>query len=439
MKKKINNGEVFIWNELPALAVDKGGKKYAAIFTNLNGEFSILRIPFEEIDDKCHYDQAKKIGAFDCLVSEKNKMSDEFTVILSLTEKCNSMCRYCFLDAKRNGKDLTMEMLYSGIDFAINNALGRPITFAAFGGEPSVNFSLLAEMVNYIKQKCCENNSLKAKFAITTNGIMDEKTLNLLIENNFKISLSMDGLKEVQDFQRPLSNGKSSYDIVISNLKRFIQSNLDLKIRATVTKFSVSKMADTVSELAKYGVKKIHFEPVTPGGRGCNSEDLLSPPNSEEFVDNLVKAIEVGAGVGVDVICFPYMNMLVAPIVFCDGRIQNRLVISPAGVLSSCVEVQDPNHPLFDSLGLGYFDNKTKQLVITAEERRTAIRGCNAIKDENRNCNNCPFVFFCGGGCPTRNYRGTGMSNRVDLYRCKIIKGIMPYILNKFYNSTFCD
>lgn len=413
-------------------------KKYGAIFTNLNGKFTVIRIPFEEINDEKNKIKADEMGIFDCLKTNMDKLSDEFTVVLSLTEKCNSQCRYCFLDAKSTGKDLTVDMLHAGIDYAVSNAYDRPITFAAFGGEPGIKDNLLIEMVNYVNKKITENSQLKVKFAITTNGILKKNVVDTLIQNNFRISLSMDGIQEVQNYQRPLIGNKNSYDSVIQNLKIFLANNLDVKIRATVTLFSVEKMAETVQELSKYGVKKIHFEPVTPGGRGCTDNDLLQPPSSSIFVENLIKAIEVGAKVGVDVICFPYMNMLVAPIVFCDGRAKNRLVISPSGAVSSCVEIQEVDNPLFKALGLGYYDSEAKKIVITADERRPAIRGCESLRQENNtNCKECPMMFFCGGGCPTRNYRGTGMSNRVDIYRCEIIRGIMPYILRKFYNSTF--
>ena len=431
------DGETFIWNGLPAIAIWEDDKRYGSIYTNYNGEFTAIRIPLEEINDESHKLKAEEISVLDCLRTDMNKLSDEFTVVLSLTEKCNSQCRYCFLDAQNTGVDLTVDMLRAGIDYAINNAYNRPITFAAFGGEPGIKENLLGEMVNYVNEKRDENT--KVKFAITTNGILGKNVIDILTKNDFKISLSMDGIEEVQNYQRPLAGGNESYDLVIQNLKVFLENNLDVKIRATVTAFSVSKMAAAVQELSTYGVKKIHFEPVTPGGRGCTDDELLQPPASGVFVENLIKAIEVGAEVGVDVICFPYMNMLVAPVIFCDGRIKNRLVISPSGALSSCVEVQDVNNPLFEALGLGYYNPQTKKLVITADNRRAAIRGCEALRKEEDNvsCKECSLMFFCGGGCPTRNFRGTGMSNRVDLYRCEIIKGIMPYILRKFYESTF--
>lgn len=250
------DGETFLWNGLPAITICDKEKKYGAIFTNLNGKFTVIRIPFEEINDEKNKIKADEMGIFDCLKTNMDKLSDEFTVVLSLTEKCNSQCRYCFLDAKSTGKDLTVDMLHAGIDYAVSNAYDRPITFAAFGGEPGIKDNLLIEMVNYVNKKITENSQLKVKFAITTNGILKKNVVDTLIQNNFRISLSMDGIQEVQNYQRPLIGNKNSYDSVIQNLKIFLANNLDVKIRATVTLFSVEKMAETVQELSKYGVKK---------------------------------------------------------------------------------------------------------------------------------------------------------------------------------------
>lgn len=137
------DGQTFLWNGLPAIAIWNGEQKYGAIFTNYNGEFTVIRIPLEEINMEKHKLQAEKLGIFDCLKTDMDRLSDEFTVVLSLTEKCNSQCKYCFLDAKNVGKDLTVDMLHAGIDYAVNNAYNRPITFAAFGGEPGIKDKLL--------------------------------------------------------------------------------------------------------------------------------------------------------------------------------------------------------------------------------------------------------------------------------------------------------
>ena len=431
--EKLNN--MMIYHELPALIVENNKGKELVIFSNVNEEFVACKIDFEDRDNKEIYDELVQNGFFDCITNSSNYKSDELTLVLSLTEKCNCRCRYCFLDANICGKVMTKELLRDSIDKAIELANGRIINLSAFGGEPGTETDLLTEMVEY--SKTIKNQ--KFKYSITTNGIFNEKVLKLLIDNKFSVSFSMDGLPMVQNYQRPLANGKDSYNVVEPTLKKLVENNINLKVRCTVTKFSVDKMVETVRWLHNIGVEKVHFEPVTPGGRGCNDNDLLQPPSARDFAENLIAAIKVGSNLGVDVICFPYMNMMIAPIIFCDGNINNRLVVSPEGVLSTCVEVQKREHELFSYLGLGNYNFENRTFDIEYNERRGAKRGCEALKESKRACKLCPLKFFCGGGCPTRNYRGTGNSEKVDEYRCDIIRLVMPYVLTEFYKSTFLE
>lgn len=429
--QKLNN--MIIWHELPALIIKENNEKKLVIFSNVNEEFVACKIDYKDKLNDHIYKELVKEGFFDCLNNTSNYKSDELTLVLSLTEKCNCRCKYCFLDANINGKVMTKELLRDSIDKAVEIANGRTINLSAFGGEPGTETELLIEMIEY-SQKI---KNQKFKYSITTNGIFNEKVLNLLIDNNFSVSFSMDGIPKVQNYQRPLANGKNSYNTVETSLKKLAKNNVNLKVRCTVTKFSVEKMSETVKWLSKLNIKKVHFEPVTLGGRGCNDNELLQPPSAKEFASNLIEAIKVGAIEGVDVIRFPYMNMMIAPVIFCDGNINNRLVVSPEGILSTCVEVQKKEHELFSYLGLGKYNFENRTFDIKYNERRGTKRGCEALKETKRACKLCPLKFFCGGGCPTRNYRGTGNSEKVDEYRCDIIRLVMPYVLNEFYKSTF--
>lgn len=425
--------DMLIWHDLPALIIDENESKKIIVFSNVNDQLAACEIDFNNRSDKDIYEILLNKGFFDCIHKVSNYKSNELTLVLSLTERCNCRCRYCFLDANIIGKVMTIELLRDSIDKAVELANGRTINLSAFGGEPGTEEKLLIEMVNYSKKI----KNQKFKYSITTNGIFNENVLRLLMNNKFNISFSMDGIPDVQNFQRPLANGGNSYEVVEKNLMVLANNKIDLKVRCTVTEFSVSKMTKTVEWLSKLGIKKIHFEPVTPGGRGCNENALLQPPTAKSFSENLVKSIKLGSKLGVDIICFPYMNMMIAPIIFCDGNINNRLVVSPEGILSTCVEVQKKEHELFSYLGLGEYNFNDRKFNINYNERRGAKRGCEALRESKKVCKVCPLKFFCGGGCPTRNYRGTGNSEKVDEYRCDIIRLVMPYVLKEFYKSTF--
>ena len=125
--------------------------------------------------------------------------------------------------------------------------------------------------MDYAKKHPKLSQLKKLEFTITTNGVFNDNVLEFLIKNNFNVSLSMDGVPVVQEYHRPLANGGSNRAIVEKNIIELAKS-VKLKIRATVTAFSVDKMVDSVKWLAERGVKRIHFGPVTPGGRGVTND-----------------------------------------------------------------------------------------------------------------------------------------------------------------------
>lgn len=425
--------KIVSWNKLPCLLDEETGK--AAIFTNIDGKLTICRTDTTELYTEETLRSVEEMGGFKCLKHNVFGLSNEFTLVLSLTERCNARCAYCFLDAQTSGGDMDSELIEKSIDFAIKIGKGRTINFAAFGGEPSLKPNELRHMVDYAKRRYSELgiDCSKMKFSITTNGYFSDDFCDFLIDNGFNISFSMDGIPEVQRHQRQCAVGLQQLE---KNLSRLANAgNCVLKVRATVTDYSVGYMLDSVKYLNNLGVKRIHFEPVTLGGRASEEKSSVGRPDAETFSSKLIECIQYGKDNGIDIICFPYMNINNAPIPFCDGSIRNRIVVGPHGVLSTCVEVQDTKHPLFNYLGIGHYDTESKTFKIDFDGRRIC-HSCSA-NNKNDECEGCAFKFFCAGGCPTRNYRGTMNSDSISDYRCEIMKKVMPYVLRRFYDNTY--
>lgn len=418
------------WHSLPCLLYESINGKKAVIFTNIDGDLVACEVPYEEINSEDTFNEMKNIGGFKCL-GKTMPIQDEFTLVLSLTERCNAGCKYCFLDAQTRGNVMSIELIHAAIDYIANNYKDRMINIAAFGGEPSVAAESVYEMVRYAKEVIRDNTRIK--FSITTNGYFTPEFCEFLINNKFHISLSMDGIPKVQKKQRP---SQVTIDVLEDNIRRLAASLCELKIRCTVTQYSVKYMLDTVKYLKKLGVSRVHFEPVTPGGRAEIASKYTLQPKPEIFVEKLFECIEFGAKNAMDIICFPYMNMLMAPVVFCDGNIKNRLVVGATGVLSTCVEVQNKEHVLFSALGIGFYDMQEKKFKLEHEKRRPLCRGCSDLVN-NSECLNCAFHFFCAGGCPARNYRGSDSTEIISGYRCRIMKLVMPKILEMYYEATY--
>jgi len=82
--------------------------------------------------------------------------------------------------------------------------------------------------MNFIKQvvDLCSHISLNDdyfKFNITTNGILLDKHIEFLVNNNFTIKISLDG-DFINNGYRITKNGENSFDKVFKNIK-YIQKN----------------------------------------------------------------------------------------------------------------------------------------------------------------------------------------------------------------------
>jgi uncharacterized protein len=405
----------------------------------LSNDFTkIARIPIDDIGKKETSVTLIDAG-FTKISKEKVR---EIQIVLILTSKCGLACTYCFADCGIECKSMKEKTARAVIEHSINISKGRRLSLSFFGGEPTIEFGLIKQMVDFVKSKSLFANLPPPYFSITTNGVFGDNILEFLIENNFQITISADGDSEVQDFQRPMrGNGKSSL-FVEKTIKSLSERRYQFKVRATVTNFSVNKMVSAVEWLSKLGGREIQFEPVSIAGRAREQSDLISKPDCELFIQNLVRAIEKGSQVGVGVSHSSFMNLIDSPFSFCTGGIENKFAVTCDGNITACVEVQNKCHPASDIFHIGKVDDQTG--VITFSDKNN--RKCCKIDDDNikksgsgEKCSSCFAVRICGGGCPVRNFHTNGDVNTVDEYRCKVTKRLIPYIFYSIDDASNID
>lgn len=147
------------------------------------------------------------------------------TLILETTEKCNLRCSYCvFSDDFEGERQHTNIPMNPGVMInAINQFSKRSsepyIVF--YGGEPLTNYLLIKKGVKHANE-IFEN----PHYSMTTNGTLLTSTkFDFLIENNFMITISLDGLKRIHDTYRKFGNGNPSWDVILNNLEKLKEYN----------------------------------------------------------------------------------------------------------------------------------------------------------------------------------------------------------------------
>ena len=185
-----------------------------------------------------------------------NVHSKPHSILLGLTNDCNLACPYCFV--KQDKQAMSYEIAEQSVKWVLNNIIDKENidkpTVIFFGGEPLLMFDeIIVPLV--------ENYGNKVNFSITTNGVLlDEDKVDFFYKNNVDILLSFDGLKVIQNKQRP---GKEidSYNTIIKNIPYYILRYPNATMRMTLTKDSIPYLFDTVIFAEELGFNKIVFVP----------------------------------------------------------------------------------------------------------------------------------------------------------------------------------
>lgn len=185
-------------------------------------------------------------------IYEEEKYQWPNSVLLGVTDSCNLKCEYCFVKQGKNF--MTLETARKAVDLAISNAnkKDKKASVIFFGGEPLLRFE-------EIIQPIVEEYRGKVDFSITTNGLLlTEDVVDFLWENDFTVLLSFDGVKRVQDIQRPAKTG-SSFDTIIRNIPYLLLRLPDTAMRATITRYSIPFLYKSYLMAEEFGFKRVSF------------------------------------------------------------------------------------------------------------------------------------------------------------------------------------
>ena len=220
----------------------------------------------------CELKEAGQLFTEDVYEPYIDSFKDRPTVVkalcLHIAHDCNLACRYCFAEeGEYHGRRALMsfEVGKKALDFLVaNSGNRRNLEVDFFGGEPTMNFDVVKQLVAYGRSLEKEHNK-NFRFTLTTNGILlDDDILEFANKEMSNIVLSIDGRKEVNDLMRPTRNGHgSSYDIIMPKFKKVAESRnqTNYYVRGTFTHNNLDFSKD-VLHLADEGLEQISVEPV---------------------------------------------------------------------------------------------------------------------------------------------------------------------------------
>lgn len=148
-------------------------------------------------------------------------------IVFEVTDACNLRCRYCFYgdlygnhDA-RESQIMKKEDVLPLLDFlselwesSFNISQNKYIYIGFYGGEPLLNMKFILQIVELISGR---KDAHRFKFTMTTNGVLLDKYIAVLLKYNFHLLVSLDGDEENNQY-RVDGNNRNSFSSVHNNL-----------------------------------------------------------------------------------------------------------------------------------------------------------------------------------------------------------------------------
>lgn len=337
---------------------------------------------------------------------------------LLIAMDCNLRCEYCFAGKGDYGcgRDvMSFETAKKAIDFLLEKSAGREnLEVDFFGGEPTLNWDVLKQVVAYARSKEKEFNK-KFRFTVTTNGLLlDDDKIDFINEEMQNVVLSIDGRKEVNDRMRHRIDGTGSHDKIIENFKNLVKKRGDKEyyVRGTYTKYNLD-FSEDVMHLYEEGFDQVSVEPVVTDAKmpyALSEDDMPAIHKEYENLSNKLIGIQNKGG-----FCNFYHFMIDLDQGPCAikrlrgcGCGNEYVAVSTHGDIYPCHQFVGIEKFKMGNLYDGSFNTEIKDYFA-----KTHIYN----KPE---CRNCWAKFYCSGGCNANNYIYEGDVHNSYKLSCEI-------------------
>jgi len=208
-------------------------------------------------------------------------------IISEVTEDCNLNCTYCtyskfYINKKRSDRYLSFKDAEFSLKKLIEIRTPSPdnqLIISFYGGEPLKNFQFIKSVVEFTRNYPKEQGSFR--FSLSSNGLLLKKYIRFLVENDFEISISLDGDDSANSF-RVTKNDKPSYDIVTTNLD-FVRDQYPGYFEKNVNFLTVLHHRNNFESVHDFFNERYGKIPMMSDVNPVN----LSPEHKQEFMEKI--------------------------------------------------------------------------------------------------------------------------------------------------------
>jgi uncharacterized protein len=209
-------------------------------------------------------------------------------VVMQPTSGCNMNCSYCYVPNRKVRDLMPFDVVESFFRVLSNSDLSNFCRIVWHAGEPLMAGISFYEKVFEIQKKYNYGNT-EIEHCFQTNGILiSDKWCRLFKKHNIKISISLDGPKEIHDATRVKWNGKGTYDEVMKAIRRLQEWDINYQVLAVVTESALDSPKEYFDFLLDNGIKSIGINIEELNTQTLTSSMIFKNQNERNLTDKYV-------------------------------------------------------------------------------------------------------------------------------------------------------
>ena len=343
-------------------------------------------------------------------------MRDVLYVWLHITNACNLDCSYCCLATSNihMSKETGLKTVQAVFQAAEDNGF-RTVLLKYAGGEPTLRFELIQYLHEYAN-KLASEKALDLRAVVLSNGtIWTRDMVHWLIDSNVGLVISLDGVGEDHDLQRPTKNGQGTFRKIEQNIDNIIVPS---GIRPHITITITGRNAHAVTDAVAWAIEReLPFRLNFYREIDSSPKYKLNIFEERQIIEGLRKAYQF---IRKQLLERPvYLEQLLDSVLLKAHKYpcaagQSYLVFTHTGQLAQCP---------WDLVN-------SKNVTTSNDPLQTITHGEIPVigVDDKEECKDCIWRYRCAGGCPKETHRVTGRYD-VKSPHCNIYKALLPEVL----------
>lgn len=356
------------------------------------------------------------------------------------TYNCNLRCEYCAYssggsncvsvnidDVKVFFKDIIKRKVIKRLISKHNDALLIDMTG---GGEPTYEWELLIKIVDFVKKEC-NKYDIPFRLSLVTNGVLSDDKISFIGEHFDKITISYDGLPEIQNKNRVGFNGLKTNSYVENTIKKLSQIDAEVTVRTTISRDDFPRIQEMynhiVSIIPAKGKVIWSVWPIQYEGRALKSDcsdtstkallrDCMKLRHKIALNNTNRKICELQLPIFIDDACDMFCG---ATTIVCPWLLPDSTIVT-------CVESPDGKVTIgrVKDGQVNYY-KEYRDMFLEMTQRRYI------------ECRNCMVFYYCRGGCPMWHYRKEHSGHFP--HECDLQVEYLTYIIEAALDGDFVE